>query len=133
MEEKEKIAFKGTILLVDDDEMVLDACGLMLVRRGFDVLTARNGKEAIEVFETAQMRIDLVILDIQMPVMSGERTYDCLRQLEPEVRVLLISGYSETGCVERMLQDGCKGFLQKPFSITELTEKIETMQVENFA
>jgi two-component system, cell cycle sensor histidine kinase and response regulator CckA len=134
MDDKEKnVALRGTILLVDDDEIILEACGRLLARRGFDVLKARNGKEAVEVFERYQDGIDLVILDVQMPVMDGERTFDCLRQMEPDVRVLLISGYSETGCVERMLQNGCKGFLQKPFDIEELTEKIEAIQVENYA
>jgi len=134
MDDKEKnIAFRGTILLVDDDEVILGACGRLLAPRGFDVLKARNGKEALEVFERHRDRIDLVILDIQMPVMDGERTFVCLRQIEPDVRVLVISGYSDTGCIERLLQNGCKGFLQKPFSIKELTEKIEAIQVEHYA
>ena len=133
MDAKERIAVRGTILLVDDDEIILEACGRLLARRGFDVLKARNGKEAVEVFERYQDGIGLIILDIQMPVMDGERTYECLRQMEPAVRVLLISGYSETGCIERMLQSGCKGFLQKPFDIEELSEKIEAIQVEHYA
>jgi len=134
MDDKQKaVAFMGTILLVDDDEMILEACGWMLARRGFDVLKARNGKEAVEIFERYHNRIDLVILDIQMPVMDGERTFDCLRQMEPDLRVLIISGYSDTGCVERMLQNGCKGFLQKPFNIRDLSEKIEAIQVRDCA
>ena len=134
MADKEKnTAFRGCILLVDDDEVILEACGWMLVRRGFDVFKARNGKEAVEVFERYQDRIDLVILDIQMPVMDGESTFYCLRQMEPGVRVLLISGYSDTGCVERLLQNGCKGFLQKPFNVKDLTDKIEAIQVEHYA
>lgn len=68
-----------------------------------------------------------------MPVMDGERCYDCLRQMDPDVRVLLISGYSDTGCVERMLRNGCKGFLQKPFNIKDLIERIEEIQVKDYA
>jgi two-component system cell cycle sensor histidine kinase/response regulator CckA len=117
MDDKHKaVAFMGTILLMDDDEMILEACGRLLQRRGFDVLEARNGKEAVEVFKGFQNKIDLVVLDIQMPVMDGERTFECQRQMEPDVRILLISGYSDNGCIGTMLQGGCKRFLQKPFN-----------------
>jgi two-component system, cell cycle sensor histidine kinase and response regulator CckA len=134
MDDKEKnVASRGTILVVDDDEMILEACGLLLARRGFGVLKARNGKKALEVFKRYRYQIELVILDIQMPVMDGERTFECLRQMDPNVRVLVISGYSNTGCVERMLQNGCKGFLQKPFNIADLTEKIEAIQTDQDA
>ena len=133
MMDEDKASFRGTMLLVDDDEIVLEACSWMLARRGFDVLKARNGKEAVEVFKGFQDKIDLVILDIQMPVMDGEQTYACLSRMDPAVNVLLISGYSETGRIKRMLQKGCRGFLQKPFNIKALIENIEAIQRENNA
>jgi len=133
MNEIEQVVGRGTILVVDDEEIILDFCCWMVRRLGFDVLKARNGQEATDVFARYQDTIDLVILDIQMPVMDGERTYELLKQIAPDVKVILISGYSRAQAVERMLQDGCKAFIQKPFNIKDLSEKIEEVEAENFA
>lgn len=118
--------FEGTetILLVDDEEMVLKVGQDMLRSIGYTVLTARGGKEAITVFEENNNRIALVILDMIMPDLGGGKTFEGLRAIKPGVRVLLSSGYSLDGEAARILNQGCKGFLQKPFSLHQLSQKV---------
>jgi PAS domain S-box-containing protein len=113
-----------TILLVDDEEMVLSVTREILEKVGYRVLTARSGREALELYEQNRGRIDLVILDIVMPDMSGESTFQALKTLYPGVKVLLSSGYSAEGVASRMLAEGCRAFVQKPFLVHELTKKI---------
>jgi len=88
------------------------------------VLIARSGKEAIEIYEKTRDQIDLVILDMIMPVMGGGETYDRLKEVDPDIKVLLSSGYSINGEASEILDRGCDGFIQKPFNIKELSQKI---------
>jgi PAS domain S-box-containing protein len=113
-----------TVLLVDDEEMVLDVTREILEKTGYRVLTARSGREAVEVYEKHLPHIDLVILDMIMPDMGGEATFRRLKDLHAEVKVLLSSGYSVEGAASRMLAEGCWGFVQKPFLLQELSKKI---------
>ncbi|MCU0596509.1 MAG: response regulator [Desulfobacterota bacterium] len=113
-----------TVLLVDDEEMVLDVTREILEKTGYQVLTARSGREAVEVYERNLPRIALVILDMIMPDMGGEATFRRLKDLHPEVKVLISSGYSLDGAASRMLAQGCRGFVQKPFLLHELSRKL---------
>ncbi len=113
-----------TILLVDDEDMVTDVAQELLERLGYRVLLADNGKTALEVYEKNRERIDLVVLDMIMPDMGGGDTYDGLKKLDPAVKVLLSSGYSINGQVTEILGRGCNGFIQKPFKMNELSQKI---------
>jgi PAS domain S-box-containing protein len=113
-----------TILLVDDEEMVLEVSVQLFEMLGYTVLAAQNGKEAIEIYQKNQHKIDLVILDMIMPVMSGGETYDKLKEINPDVHVLLSSGYSMNGQAREILARGCIGFIQKPFSMQNLSLKI---------
>ncbi len=113
-----------TILLVDDEETILNACRAMLERVGYTVFTADNGANALEVFANRKNDIDLVILDIIMPGMDGGAVFDRLRQLQPDVKVLLSSGYSIEGHATTILSRGCNGFIQKPFEPDQLFSKI---------
>ena len=122
---KEIIKGTGTILLVDDESLVVDVGKEMLEKMGYDVFTARSGKEAVEIFSKASERIDLNILDMIMPDMDGSRTFDPLREIHPSIPVLLSSGYSLNGQANKIMQKGCNGFIQKPFLITQLSEKIQ--------
>ena len=117
---------KGTILLVDDDKNILDVGKQMLERLGFHLLTAENGNEAIEIYREHQHHIRLVIMDMIMPEMDGEDTFNHLKRINPEVRVLLASGYSINGQASKIMSQGCHGFIQKPFTLGELSEKVKT-------
>jgi CheY-like chemotaxis protein len=114
----------GTVLLVDDEAVILDVCKDMLRVLGYEVLVARGGKEAVDTFRSRSEEIDLVILDMIMPDISGERTFDELRSISPGVRVILASGYSMTGDAEKILAKGAVAFIQKPYQISELSQKI---------
>ena len=113
-----------TILLVDDEEIVINVAKQMLARLGHTILLAKNGEEAVEIFRKNYQTIDLVILDMIMPVMGGSKTYDILKEINPAVKVLLSSGYSMNGQAIEILKRGCDGFIQKPFSIAKLSKKI---------
>jgi signal transduction histidine kinase/ActR/RegA family two-component response regulator len=121
---KEIMEGKGTVLLVDDEEMVVDVGEQMLKRLGYDVVLARSGAESLKVYQDHQDRIDMVILDMIMPDMGGGETYDRLKELDPAVKVLLSSGYSIDGQATEILERGCDGFIQKPFNLGSLSQKI---------
>ncbi len=114
----------GTILLVDDEEMIRDIGGAMLEKLGYRVLQASGGRQAIDLYRERHRDIDLVILDMIMPDMGGGDVYDELRHIEPGVRVILSSGYSLNGDAEEILSRGCQAFIQKPFNLNALSAKI---------
>jgi len=113
-----------TILLVDDQDIILDVTAQMLKQFGYDLLIARSGIEAIDVYQAHQAQIDLVILDMVMPDMNGGQTYDHLQAIDPDIRVLLSSGYSLDDQASAILDRGCNGFIQKPFDLNGLSQKI---------
>jgi CheY-like chemotaxis protein len=92
---------------------------------GYDVLTASSGKKAIEIYRQKSSQVDLVIMDLIMPGMSGGETYDRLKEINTHVKVLLSSGYSINGQAAKIMERGCDGFIQKPFNINQLSEKIQ--------
>jgi PAS domain S-box-containing protein len=110
----------GTVLLVDDEEIVRELGQEMLARLGFRVVTASDGREATEVFRQLRDEIVLVLLDLTMPRMSGEETFQALREIDPGVRIVLSSGYSETDVASRFAGTGLAGFVQKPYSLRDL-------------
>jgi PAS domain S-box-containing protein len=121
----------GTILLVDDEEVVVDVGGEMLKEMGYTVLTARSGKEAVEVYTKHKEEIHIVVLDMIMPDMGGGEAYDTMKELNPKVKVLLSSGYSINGQATEILNRGCNGFIQKPFSMKELSGRIREILEQN--
>ncbi|MCF8061306.1 MAG: PAS domain S-box protein [Deltaproteobacteria bacterium] len=114
----------GTILLVDDEQLVADVGAKMIEKLGYEPLVARSGQEALDIYERERSRIDLVLLDMVMPGMGGGETFDRLHEVNPDVRVILSSGYSMDGRATEILKRGCKGFIQKPFDLHELSEKL---------
>ncbi|MDY6851612.1 MAG: PAS domain S-box protein [Thermodesulfobacteriota bacterium] len=121
---KELVMGSETILLVDDEKMIADVGRRMLETMGYTVLTATSGLEAVAVYEENRDGIDLVILDMIMPEMGGGRTYDRLKEINREVKVILSSGYSVNGQAMEILNRGCDGFLQKPFNMKDISAKI---------
>jgi two-component system cell cycle sensor histidine kinase/response regulator CckA len=113
-----------TILLVDDEAFVIDANKLLLERLGYRVLTAQSGHEAIEIYQSPSEKVHMVILDMIMPEMNGGETYDRLRAIDPKVKVILSSGYGIDGTAQDILDRGCNGFIQKPFKISHLSQKL---------
>ena len=117
----------GTILVADDEHMVAEVARDMLKAVGYHVLTAGSGREAIDAYRENENIIDLVVLDLIMPGMGGREVYDQLRAINPDIRVLLSSGYSLEGEAASILKRGCQGFIQKPFNIAELSRKVKTL------
>ena len=113
-----------TVLFVDDEDIIIEIAVELLAHIGYQVLKAGSGKEAIAIYEANKEEIDIIILDMIMPNMSGSDTYDALKQINPRVKVILSSGYSINGHATDILNRGCDGFIQKPFKMKELSEKL---------
>ena len=114
----------GTVLLVDDEAAVREVCISILEKIGYRVLSAKDGEEVLELYRNNKDEIDIVLLDMIMPNMSGGEIYDRLKEINPEIKVLLSSGYSIDGEATEILNRGCDGFIQKPFDIKKLSAKI---------
>ena len=123
----ELVKGKGTVLLVDDEEMVLEAGKELLNHLGYEVLLAENGREALELYKKNQDKIDLVLLDMVMPVMGGGEAFDRMKEINTNVKVLLSSGYSLEGEAQEILNRGCDAFIQKPFKLEQLSRKIKEL------
>jgi DNA-binding NtrC family response regulator len=119
-----------TVLLVDDEEIVIGVGRQMLEKLGFSVLTATSGKEAIDLYKMNKGKIGLVVLDMIMPGMGAGDTYNELQAFDPSIKVLLSSGYGVDEQTSEVLKRGCKGFIQKPFNMQALSEKIEGIMKE---
>jgi len=127
-EEKKRIFNgKGTILLIDDEKGVIEVCSEMLQTLGYQVKAVSNGIDALEVLKNNNRKIDLVILDMVMPRMNGEETFEKIRILDPDMRVLVSSGYSREAEIEKMMEKGCNEFILKPFDVEALSEKLNTV------
>ena len=129
---KEKVAEEfvegqETVLLVDDEDMIIDVGTRMLKKLGYKVFTARDGIEAIAIFKKNQEKIDVIVLDMIMPQMGGGETYDQIKKIKPGVKVLLSSGYSISGQASEILKRGCNGFIQKPFNLQNLSQNLRAI------
>jgi len=120
---KENEERQSVILFADDDPVCLDVGIEILQKLGFKVLNARDGQEAIEVFLNNQREVDLVILDMKMPY-NGGKAFSQLKKINANVKVLIASGYVKDQKIREMMEQGCRGFIQKPFSINALSQKI---------
>jgi CheY-like chemotaxis protein len=122
---------KETVLLVDDEDMIVDVGVQILKILGYKVLVGRNGKEALEIYKMNREDINLIILDMIMPNMGGVETFDKIKEIDPDVKILLSSGYSVDGQAMTLLNKGCNGFIQKPFNIVQLSQKIREVLDKN--
>ena len=125
-DQEEKVAppHAGCILVIDDDPAVRDVSSEMLALLGFRVLTATDGDEGLGVFRVHQNEIDCIILDLTMPRMDGEETFQELQRVRSDVRVILSSGYSEQEINQRFVGRGLAGFIQKPYTVARLLETL---------
>ena len=121
---EELIRGSSTILLVDDEEMILEVGQALLERLGYCVLVSREGQGAVQTITDMGSEIDLVILDLVMPGMSSGTTLDRIRQIQPGMPVLLSSGYAVNGQANEIMRRGCSGFIQKPYTVAELSHKV---------
>ncbi len=113
------------ILLVEDEELLQQAIVETMTELGYKVSVYQNGKEALEFYKKSWGNIDLVILDMVMPVMGGKNTFLAMRNINNNLIVLIISGYSLTEKVQSIIDEGAKGFIQKPFKMNDLLKKIK--------
>lgn len=114
----------GRILVIDDEEIVRDISTDLLESFGYEVETAENGRQALEYYRQHQSEIDLVIIDMIMPELNGRECFRAIRELNPEARAILSSGYSREGAVQEILDEGMLGFVQKPYRADQLCEAV---------
>jgi len=129
---------QGLVLLVDDEETVRTVGCQMLERAGFTVLTAVDGRQAVDIFSQQSNDITCVLLDLTMPNMDGEETFRELCRIKNDVRVILSSGYNEQEAINRFTHSGLAGFIQKPYQYASLIQKLQQVlesdpQPENMA
>ena len=116
-----------TILLVDDENLILNVAGDMLKTLGYTVITAQDGSSALDLYRQKQEAIDLIILDMVMPDIGGGEVFDELKKINPGVKVLLSSGYSLNGQASRIIDRGCDGFIQKPFTLHDISRQLRAI------
>ncbi len=114
------------VLVVDDEELVREAAAGMLGVLGYEALPCATGKQAVELYAKRWREIDLVLLDMVMPVMNGTETFAALREVNPGVKVVLSSGYSLDGEAQKLLEEGVVSFVQKPYRTTDLAAHLST-------
>jgi CheY-like chemotaxis protein len=115
----------GTILIVEDEDMIVEVCRIMLEKLSYRVLEARTGEEAINIARTFDGDIDLSILDIGLPDMDGDKLYPLLKEARADLKVIVCSGYAIDGPAQEILDAGAQGFIQKPYAFGVLSAKLK--------
>ena len=121
---RRKKELNNRILLVDDEEAIRNFATYTLERLGYQVIACSNGKEAVDCYEKSWREIDLVLLDMIMPVMGGRETFALMKKINPELLAILSSGYSIDGEAQAIIDDGVKAFISKPYRLIELSKKV---------
>jgi CheY-like chemotaxis protein len=123
------VLLKGseTVLLVDDESFILKVGRKLLKELGYKVFIANDGKSALKIFKACKENIDLVLLDIIMPDINGEELYYKIKDIKPDVKVLLSSGYSIEQQAHKLIEAGCNGFIQKPFKLKPLSAELRNI------
>ena len=115
----------GTVLLVDDEDVVIDVCRQLLKSIGYDIIVARSGQEAVNTYKKQVAHVDAIILDMVMPDMSGSETFDALKAINKDAKIILSSGYNLNGIATKIMERGCSAFIQKPFGIDQLSQTLK--------
>jgi len=113
-----------TIILVEDEDMVSELTKTILERSGYTVLTASNGKEALDLYEKERDRVALVILDLIMPGMGGEQCLEELRKIDPNVKIVVTSGYPINGATKETIKSLASGFVGKPYNVKNILRAV---------
>ena len=117
---------RGRILLVDDQETVREVARDMLEALGYEVITASDGLEGVSRYRDLWREIDLVIVDMVMPNLSGGDCFRRMKEINPRTRVILSSGYSMEGAIQDVMNEGILAFIQKPYRLEELSRVVGT-------
>ena len=117
----------GSVLLVDDEETIRAIAAEMLQELGFSVVTAADGNEALQMYRLGKDEITLVLMDLNMPRLSGEEAFHEMRRIDARVRVILSSGFSEQEVTRKFLGQGLAGFIQKPYSLGTLRDTLSRL------
>ena len=127
MKEKHEPSIKGNVLLVDDEEVIREIGKDMLNSLGINCITACNGEEGIEIYKKNRDKIDIIILDIELPGISGEKVFDILKQINPDIKILIASGYGKDYLEKKIFQRKIKNFMAKPFQLNQLSNKLNEL------
>ena len=117
----------GTVLVIDDEEIVRRTAQATLEHFGYEVVVAEDGRQGLDAFRRLADRVDVVLLDMTMPVMSGEETFRELRIIRPDIKVILSSGYNEVEAIRHFTGKGLAGFVQKPYTSARLAEALRSV------
>ncbi|RLD98409.1 MAG: hypothetical protein DRI92_03980 [Aquificota bacterium] len=118
-------ASRGKILLIDDNELLQDLGKDIIEHLGYTPIIASEGEEGVEIYRKEKEEIQAVLLDVVMPGLGGLEVFRRLKNINPEVKVLVISGYSEEKRAGELMKEGALGFIQKPFKIHQLSQKLQ--------
>lgn len=127
IKEKHEPSIKGNVLLVDDEEVIREIGNDMLNSLGINCITACNGEEGIEIYKKNRDKIDIIILDIELPGISGEKVFDILKQINPDIKILIASGYGKDYLEKKIFQRKIKNFMAKPFQLNQLSNKLNEL------
>ena len=122
---REIMKVQGTLLLVDDEKTIIEVTGGMITRLGYQLLIAHSGEEAVEIYRANSGRIDLVIMDMIMPGIGGGEAFDLIKSINPQVKIILSSGFNLSGAAEEIMNRGARAFLQKPFRFDDLSRVVQ--------
>jgi len=122
--EEELIGGSETILFIDDEDIIVDVARDMLEILGYKVLIAQTGEEAVKIYRQYKKEIALVIQDMVMPGMNGADIFKAIKKINPDVKVILASGYMMNKQIAAVMDAGCRAFMQKPFRLEELSVKV---------
>lgn len=128
--EKSSSLKRGMLLLIDDEEVIRDIGGEMFESLGFTCITAPDGAEGIRLYKENKANIRLVVLDIELPGLSGEKVYETLKEINPDIKILLVSGYGKEYLEACYFKQKLEHFVSKPFQLNKLSQKIDLMMKE---
>jgi PAS domain S-box-containing protein len=128
VEQKEKIPVgSGLVLVVDDEEIMRKTAGNILTKLGYDVIFAEDGEQAVEVYKENYQKVQVTLLDMAMPKMSGKEAYLEMRKINPDLKSLLVSGFKKDKRITEALELGVNGFVQKPYQMTTLAQEVKRL------